>query len=396
MDTTKNKMNPIKPINPMTPDMLQEENKESKVPKGVIGAGIGVAAAGLGAAAGATVNSALNDEKYDLSGDDENVVDPNEENPYYDDDKDTPISPEDKRPEDPDDEKKEQTPNEEDPEIKIPGGNNKEVEDPDAPGNIDDGADRLIEEDLVDVNEVPGEWTAVGWKTITDENGNEVEAMIFSDGNGGYVALIEGEPGSGIFDVAMNPDTGEMIQIQEQYAFTRGDFDSIIEDDGGYLAPGAEDDRLFADNDDIDKDIIVTDDGKLVAERDIDDDFDNGDGYDGTDDHAETIIEDDKIDDAIEGDDMAEVDDIIEDDDIIIDGVIEGDDMADIDDEDLISDDELDGYLGDDEYAEVNEDTVETIDDSDEMLADDTLIMDDMEDSIDMEPDNFDDGIDMA
>lgn len=388
MDTTKNNKNPMAPINPVnpmapvTPDMLEEEKKESKVSKGIIGAGIGVAAAGVGAAAGATVSNILDDEPSYLSDDDEQV-DPNDDNNgYYDDDKDLdkPVSPEDKGKEDPDatDPDKKPDPGKDDNGDDNNGGNGDNGGNDDPDPDPDARADKLIEDDKVDPYHEDGEWTPVGWRTITDEDGNEMEAMIFSDGNGGYVALIEGEQGSGIFDVAMNPDTGEMMPINEQWAFTRGDFDSMIEDDGGYLAPGAEDDNLFVDNDDIDKDIIITDDGKLVAERDrdMDDDDTFGVGNHGQD--SDDIIEDDLIEDAIDG----------------------GDPLAQVDDADLIDDDALDEYLGEDEYAEVNEDTVTTIDDADiitdDMVADNTYVEDTYEEPLDMGDDNFDDGMDMA
>ena len=377
MDTKKTNMPPA------VPGINQEEDEKNKVSKGgAIGAavGVGVAAAAGGAVAGATVISdALGKSKHHDRYDDEDEQEENENDGYYDDDKDLDkdnnddISPENRR-RDPDDDdrqskgqrdkdadKNAENNNENDNNKDDNGGasgNSRENENDN--GNIDDRADKIIEGDQIEVNNQDGEWSPVGWRTITDQDGNEVNGMLFEDGNGGYVLITEGDPGSGIYDVAMNPNNGEAMPIDEQFAFTRGDLEAIIDPDGGYIAPGAED-EIFASNDDINQDIIVTDDGELTAQRDMPGDNDT-DGTDGNDDQ-----------------------------------IIEEDEYAMASDEVVVDDQELEQYLGEDELAEVNEEPVEFVDNSEELVADNTYLAEDSYDaSMEMEADLYDDTIDMA
>lgn len=368
---------------PAVPGINQEEDEKNKVSKGgAIGAavGVGVAAAAGGAVAGATVISdALGKSKHHDRYDDEDEQEENENDGYYDDDKDLnednndDISPENRR-RDPDDDdrqpkgqrdkdadKNAENNNENDNNKDDNGGasgNSRENENDN--GNIDDRADKIIEGDQIEVNNQDGEWSPVGWRTITDQDGNEVNGMLFEDGNGGYVLITEGDPGSGIYDVAMNPSSGEAMPIDEQFAFTRGDLEAIIDPDGGYIAPGAED-EIFASNDDINQDIIVTDDGELTAQRDMPGDNGN-DGNDGNDDQ-----------------------------------IIEEDEYAMASEEVVVDDQELEQYLGEDELAEVNEEPVEFVDNSEELVADNTYLAEDSYDaSMEMEADLYDDTIDMA
>lgn len=317
-------------------------------------------------------------------------------------------------------------------------------DDDDDRGDIDERTDEIIENDQISINYKEGEYSPLEWRTLTDQDGNEVEAMIFTDGNGGYVGLIEGEPGSGIYNVAVNPNNVNIdrVDLPEEIAFTRGDLESMLDTDGGYIAPGKEDDRMFADNDDIDKDIIVTDDGEMVAQRDRPDNSDddiypddvNGDDIieddeiDGLDDDMaqvddDIIADDDNItddgmaqvddddiiadDDDIIDDGMAQVDDdiIVEDDNIMDDGMAQvdddiisddddliNDDIAQVDEADMISDEGLDEYLGEDQYADVNEEMVEVVDTNEELVADNTYYV---EDSTEMEADIYDDSMDV-
>ena len=367
---------------PAVPGINQEEDEKNKVSKGgAIGAavGVGVAAAAGGAVAGATVISdALGKSKHHDRYDDEDEQEENENDGYYDDDKDLDkdnnddISPENRR-RDPDDDdrqskgqrdkdadKNAENNNENDNKDDNGGASGNSRENENDNGNIDDRADKIIEGDQIEVNNQDGEWSPVGWRTITDQDGNEVNGMLFEDGNGGYVLITEGDPGSGIYDVAMNPSSGEAMPIDEQFAFTRGDLEAIIDPDGGYIAPGAED-EIFASNDDINQDIIVTDDGELTAQRDMPGDNDT----DGTDDNDDQIIEEDEYAMASE--------------------------------EVVVDDQELEQYLGEDELAEVNEEPVEFVDNSEELVADNTYLAEDSYDaSMEMEADLYDDTIDMA
>ena len=402
---------------PALPGMEQGNEEKGKVSKGAaIGTavGVGVAAAVGGAAAGATVISdALGRKHYDLSDDDDdNIIDePNgkDDNGYYDDDKDL-----DNR-----NDNDEVAPREErrrDDENFRDDENRRDINNPrrgyDNNGDdIDGRTDAIIERDQIDVDIPEGEWQPVGWRTVTDEDGNEVTGMLFEDGNGGYVVIIEGEPGSGIYDVAMNPNSGEMLPISDQLAYTRGDLEVMIDPDGGYMAPGDED-RMFAENPDIDKDIIITDNGDLTAQSDMPDDggdtyYEDGGYYDGTpdedvilDDQTDIITDDGIVmtDDIITDDGIAMTDDIITDDDSIImdddDFIIDDEQYAMVDEEVIVDDEELEQYLGDDEMAEVNDDPVEFVDDSQDLMADTAGYMpeDTYDDSMEMDADLYDDG----
>lgn len=455
MDTKKNNMPPA------LPNVDQGDEEKNKVSKGsAVGAavGVGIAAAAGGAAAGATVLSdAINPKHYDLDDDDDEELDEggneegNEDDGYYDDDKDLEnkerVTPEDRRryDDDADDERRRVRRDPRDDDDARPGRpgrpgrrdddrgdpRNPRVRDDDDGGDIDERTDTIIERDQIDVDVKQDEWTPVGWRTIADQNGNEVTGMLFEDGNGGYVLITEGEPGSGIYDVAMNPNTGDRMAIDEQFAFTRGDLEAIIDTEGGYIAPGSED-RIFADNDDIDQDIIVTDDGELVAQRDLPDNGEeniiNGDDIAMNDDE-DIIMEDDETGGVIGDDDIAMNDDIISDDDDIImddetggvggdediamnDDIISDDDIimdantgsgndqqyAMADEEEIVGDDELEQYLGDDAVAEVNEEPVEFVDNSQELVADNTTYIpeDTYDNSMEMDAEVYDDGMDMV
>lgn len=427
METTKRNMPPA------IPNMDEGDEEKSKVSKGGavgVAVGVGVAAAAGGAVAGATVLSdVLGKKHYDLDDDEDEDQDQNEEGDendgYYDDDKnlyeeneketekDNDVLPDDRRrdPRDDDDDDTRREPrvrrdprDDDDDTRRGPrlrrdrDDNNGDGRNDDDGGNIDDRTNTIIERDEIEVDIKDGEWSPVGWRTITDQDGNEVNGMLFEDGNGGYVLITEGEPGSGIYDVAMNPSTGETMPIDDQFAFTRGDLEAIDNPDGGYIAPGAED-EIFAENDDINQDIIVTDNGDLTAQRDMPN---GGEDTFVTDD---TIYDDEEIDgpvdeEIIEDDEIAMADeDIILDDQV--DTVIEDDAIAMVDEEVIVDDEELEQYLGEDEVAEVNDEPVEFVDNSQEMemVADNnTYIPEDAyDDSMEMEADIYDDGgVDMV
>ena len=136
------------------------------------------------------------------------------------------------------------------------GGGNGAV-DPSGLANndqIDPGADSGLE--------------PVGWQYITDADGNRMRVMVFQDGNGNNVAFAESTPGSGIYDTYVDPSTGAVGRsIYDGFAYTVGDFEEMLHDDGGYLAPRP-DDYHYAYNDEIRSDIINTDNGELVAVAD--------------------------------------------------------------------------------------------------------------------------------
>ena len=391
----------------------------------------------------------FNKKRYDLDDDDEEEVDVEnesgkdeggEDDGYYDDDKDLNLNSnkedidEDFRDEDPrddelrDDDFRDDDLGDDDLQRRLrrnprddddaPAGRPGRRNDDDGSRNpqsrdddeIDDRTDTILERDQIDVNTKQDEWSPVGWRTIADQDGNEVTGMLFEDGNGGYVLITEGVPGSGIYDVAMNPSSGVRMPIDEQFAFTRGDLEAIIDTDGGYIAPGSED-KIFADNDDIENDIIVTDDGELVAQRDLPDDG-SGDELLPDDDIAmndDDIILDDETGGIVGDDDIAMNDDetiieddevIIEDDDIIMDagpGGVNDDQYAMASEEEVVGDEELEQYLGEDDTAEVNGDPVEFVDNSEELVADTTYIPEDTyDDSMEMEADIYDEGMDMV
>ena len=425
METTKRN------VTPAIPGMNQGDEEKGKVSKGAaIGTavGVGVAAAAGGTAAGATVISdALNKKHYDLDDDDDEELnddtqgDDNEDDGYYDDDKD--LDRDDKMPperrgrEQRDDVNRRETENRRnDEERNVPPRNNNN--DNNDGNDIDDRTDTIIENDQIDVDVKEDEWSPVGWRTIADQDGNEVTGMLFEDGNGGYVLITEGEPGSGIYDLAMNPDTGESLPINEQFAYTRGDLEAMVDTEGGYIAPGAED-RMFAENDDINPDIIVTDDGELVAQSDRNGGDDvysaNNEGIiyeddliDGpvdediiiTDDQIamtdDEIIMEDQTDIIIEDDQIAMTDDdIIMDDDSDI--IVDDEQLAMVDEEVIVNDEELEPYLGDDDVAEVNEEPVEFVDDSQEMVAENSAYVPDEAYDDPMDADIYDDpGVDMV
>lgn len=136
------------------------------------------------------------------------------------------------------------------------GGSNVAV-DPSGLANndqIDPGADSSLE--------------PVGWQYITDADGNRMRVMVFQDGHGNNVAFAESSPGSGIYDTYIDPRTGAVgDNIYDGFAYSVGDFEDMLHDDGGYLAPRP-DDYHYAYNDDIRNDIINTDNGELIAVAD--------------------------------------------------------------------------------------------------------------------------------
>ena len=138
----------------------------------------------------------------------------------------------------------------------VDGGSNVAV-DPSGIANndqIDPGADSSLE--------------PVGWQYITDADGNRMRVMVFQDEHGNNVAFAESSPGSGIYDTYIDPRTGAVGEnIYDGFAYSVGDFEDMLHDDGGYLAPRA-DDYHYAYNDDIRNDIINTDNGELIAVAD--------------------------------------------------------------------------------------------------------------------------------
>ena len=90
-----------------------------------------------------------------------------------------------------------------------------------------------------------------------------------------------------------------------------------------------------------------------------------------------------------------------EDDEIIIDagtGTVNDDQYAMADEEVIVDDAELEQYLGEDDVAEVNEEPVEFVDNSQELVADNTTYIpeDSYDNSMEMEADVYDDGMDMV
>lgn len=378
METTKRNMPPA------MPNMEQGKEEKSKVSKGAaIGTavGVGVAAAAGGAVAGATVlDDAFGKKHYDLDDDDDEK---NDNNGQKEDDDDRWFD----RDRDNDDEKNVQPEDRDDPAGPRPSRSQRPNpdkpepidRDPNPDTNLNDVSDQIIENDEITEVTQEGEWTPVGWRTIADQDGNEVNGMLFEDGNGGYVLITEGQPGSGVYDVAMNPNTGETGYIGEQLAYTRGDLEAMVDTDGGYIAPGPED-GIFVTNDDINQDIIVTDDGTLTAQSDLpDSDIGDGTFSAGT---SETVIEDNEIDEGL---------------------VVDDNEYAMVDEEVIVEDEELEQYLGDDEVAEVNEEPVEFVDDmqddiQDDIVADNSYVPEETYDEApDMDADVYDDpGMDMV
>lgn len=109
------------------------------------------------------------------------------------------------------------------------------------------------------------ELTAVGWRYMTDDHGNRMKVMLFQDEDGNDVVIAESTPGSGIYDVYVNPYTGEVVDDMIYAAsYTSSDFEDMLQDDGGYLAPN-DNDYHYAYNPEINRDIINTDNGELIA-----------------------------------------------------------------------------------------------------------------------------------
>jgi len=123
--------------------------------------------------------------------------------------------------------------------------------------------DELTNNDQID-SDTGVELTPVGWREITDIEGNHVRVMVFQDSHGHEVAMAESEPGSGVYDLYMDPTTGVVVDdMFAAAAYTAGDFNEMLHDDGGYLAPDSN--VHYAVNSDIRQDIINTDGGELIA-----------------------------------------------------------------------------------------------------------------------------------
>jgi len=78
-------------------------------------------------------------------------------------------------------------------------------------------------------------------------------------------------------------------------------------------------------------------------------------------------------------------------------GGVNDDQYAMASEEVVVGDEELEQYLGEDDTAEVNEDPVEFVDNSEELVADTTYIPEDTyDDSMEMEADIYDEGMDIV
>lgn len=135
--------------------------------------------------------------------------------------------------------------------------------------NPDDVAEKIINTDEIDDPEYGNEIRAIEMRNITDPYGNEQEAMIFEDEDGYQFALCQSQPGSGIFDKVVDPDTFDEIELSQEVSYTRADFEELLHDDGGYIAPDPNG-PIFAENDDITEDIKTTDDGQMLAQHESD------------------------------------------------------------------------------------------------------------------------------
>lgn len=142
----------------------------------------------------------------------------------------------------------------------------EQQKDDDLEKDPEDVTDRILSEDDIDDPEYGNEIHPVEMRNITDADGNEVEAMIFEDEEGYQFALCQSDPGSGIFDKVVDPYTLESIDMPQEISYTRTDFEELLHDDGSYIPPEP-DGPMFADNDDISKDIKTTDDGEMVAQN---------------------------------------------------------------------------------------------------------------------------------
>lgn len=263
-------------------------------------------------------------------------------------------------------EPKVEEPKTEEPKIEERNGEEPKPEENDP----NDVAERLIEKDEVDPIDNSENLTAVEWRDITDASGNEVHAMIFADENGIEIAFAESVPGSGIYDKAIDGLTGMEVEMPHAASYTSADFEGMLHNDGGYIAPDPNGPH-FAQNDDIDKDIFTTDNGELVAERDR---------RGGSQEHH---ADDEPVVD-IDGDEVDPTGGDATDDNLAQTHAMEGDSVADDIDEGLLAQ-----ILGDDD-ADVNEDLVEIVDDInldepevDEELLEDEELDESMDDELD-------------
>lgn len=234
----------------------------------------------------------------------------------------------------------------------------------------DEVAEKIINVDEIDDPDYGNEIHAVEMRTITDVYGNEQEAMIFADENGTEFALCQSDPESGIFDKWVDPYTLQEEDMPQEISYTRADFEELLHDDGGYIAPDPNG-SMFADNDDISKDIKTTDNGEMLAQHNqpsqqIDVDIDELDDPDIDESDEELIAQmlpdDDNGDPEINEDFIDIIDDWFDDEDeeyedeLEEDELEEGEDDEDKDeedDEDELDEDELDeDELDEDELDE--------------------------------------------
>ncbi len=243
----------------------------------------------------------------------------------------------------------------------------------------DDVVDNILNEDNIDDPDFGNEIHPVEMRYIVDADGNEVEAMIFADEFGNELALCQGDPGSGVFDKLVDPYTLEELPLPLELSYTRSDFEEILHDDGGYMPPEPED-SIFADNDDITKDIKTTDEGEMVAQNEAvnqqepdvdvnmdDDELDEPEINESdeeliaqmlTDEDDEPEVNEDLIDIIEDWLDDDVDDDVVIDDDNLDEEVLDEDDL----DEEVLEEDDL--YEDDLEEDDLDEDD---IDDADEV-----------------------------
>lgn len=232
-------------------------------------------------------------------------------------------------------------------------------EDDDLEKNPDDVAEKIINKDEIDDPDYGNEVHAVEMRFITDIDGNEQEAMIFENEYGEEFALCQSDPESGIFDKWVNPYTLQEEDMPQEISYTRADFEELLHDDGGYIAPEPNG-PMFADNDDISKDIKTTDNGEMLAQHEkpgqnVDVDTDDIDEPEIDTDDEEMIAQ--LLPDDDDDDDINE--DLID----IIDDWLDGDDP-----DDELPEDVLDEEVEEEEDEESDEDEL----DEDELDEDET------------------------
>lgn len=138
---------------------------------------------------------------------------------------------------------------------------------PDVEKDPESVSEKILGSDEIDESDSEDEYNALEMRTLTDSDGNEVEAMIFVDGEGNEIALIQSDSESGVFNVVVDPNTLESVSLPNELSYSRGDFEELLNSEGGYITPEATG-PMFADNDDISEDIKTTDDGEMLAQND--------------------------------------------------------------------------------------------------------------------------------